>query len=91
MEKTQLLVPILLLRTSDTKIDGQPIMPNYMQHLIEVADGEIPYAKIEAEIFQRERLLSDHLGNAIGGPNRYTLGRWLSYSSSVINKKWNIY
>ena len=86
-----MLVPILLLRTSDTEIDGQRIMPNYMQRLVEVDDGEIAYQMIRQEVFQRERLLSAHLDDVDGGPNRYTLARWLSYSSWVINKNWNRY
>jgi len=86
--KTQMLVPILLLRTSDTLIDGERIMFNYLERLVELKDGEISYAQIENEIGRRETILNEHV-QRVGGTTRYALGRWLSYSSWVIKKGWN--
>jgi len=87
--KTQMLVPILLLRTSDTLIDGERIMLNYLERLVELKDGEILYTQIMNEIEKRERILNEHFQRMGGGTTRYILGRWLSYSSWVIRREWN--
>jgi len=89
MDKTNLLVPILLRRTADTEIDGVNIMPNYMEKLVEDSVGEIQYDELADEIQARDKILSDVLaGHGQGGTQRYTLARWMSYSSWVVTKNW---
>ena len=89
-EKTLLLVPILLRRTADTEIDGQRIMPNFMAMLVEDSLGEIQYSQIMTEMQEREQLLSTFLKDKTqhGGTQRYTLARWMSYSSWALTKNW---
>jgi len=87
--KTQMLVPLLLLRTSKTKIDGVTIMPDYEESLVAILSGEIPFKELRKEIQYRENLLSWYYAQRDkGGANRYVLGRWVSYSSSVIKRNW---
>lgn len=87
--KTQMLVPLLLLRTSKTKIDGVTIMPDYEESLVAVSSGEIPLEELGQEIKFRENLLDRYYAKrGKGGANRYVLGRWLSYSSWVIQRNW---
>ena len=87
--KTQMLIPLLLLCTADTIIDGQPIMLNYMGNLVEVSDGEITQAQIVKEMKFRTEMLDAYLWEQCKGPNRYVLARWLSYSSRVLSRQWN--
>jgi hypothetical protein len=91
-EKTMLLVPILLRRTADTEIDGQRIMPNFLAMLVEDSVGEIQHSQIMTEMQERELLLSRFLRDKSqhGGTQRYTLARWMSYSSWAITKNWGI-
>jgi len=87
--KTQMLVPLLLLRTADTIIYGHPIMPNYMGNLVEASDGEITQAQIAKEMNFRTEMLDAYLWEQSKGPIRYMLARWLSYSSWVLSRQWN--
>ena len=87
--KMQMLVPLLMLRTADTIINGQPIMPNYMGNLAKVSDGEITQEQITEEMKFRTEMLDAYLWEQSKGPNRYVLARWLSYSSWVLSRQWN--
>lgn len=53
-QKTEMLAPLLLMRTVFTEIDDVPIMPNYLAQLVENKDGEISYKVIEQEMNYRK-------------------------------------
>jgi hypothetical protein len=92
-QKTEMLAPLLLMRTALTEIDGVPIMPNYLAQLVENKGGEISYKTIEQEIIYRKQLLEKYTSkptdnNGRKGANSYVLGRWLSYSPLLFEKDW---
>ena len=92
-QKTEMLAPLLLMRTALTEIDGVPIMPNYLAQLVENKGGEIPYKAIEQEINYRKQLIAKYAPKPTKddpkrGANSYVLGRWLSYSPWLLERGW---
>lgn len=88
--KTQMLFPILLIRTPNTLIDGKPIMEDFMAKMKEKPDGDITYdAALVLEIQKREKLLDEYEMAGASKITRYTYGRWTAYSSHVVMCDWN--
>jgi hypothetical protein len=84
--KTEMLVPLMLLRTEDTMIDGEPAMNGHMSMLEKRTDGEISYALIKKEITDRQNAIRSVEENT---KIRYNLGRLYSYSSQVLERHWS--
>jgi superfamily II DNA or RNA helicase len=88
--KTQMLVPILLIRTPSTRIDGEPIMEDFMAKMKEKVDGDIEYNNaLVLETQKRDNLLNKHEIDGASKTTRYTYARWCAYSSQVITRNWN--
>jgi hypothetical protein len=91
--KTEMLAPLLLMRTALTEIEGVPIMLNYLAQLVENKGGEIPYKSIEQEINYRKSLIAKYVprptrNDEKRGANLYVLGHWLSYSPWLLERDW---
>jgi len=87
--KPQMLVPILLRRTSKTTIDEEKVLPDYLDMLVGEDDGEIPLTDIKDEVAKREVILNRVSVAGATSTDRYTLARWLAWTSWVINHDWN--
>lgn len=88
--KTQMLVPILLIRTPATFIDGKSIMEDFMAKIKEMNDGDITHGNsLVLEMQQRETLLNQHETTGASKTTRYTYARWTAFSSQVITRRWN--
>jgi hypothetical protein len=88
-KKAQMLVPILLRRTGTSLIDKEPVMVNYMAMLHEVDDGDILVKDIYEEMTVRNAILDRLFTEKRSSTDRYTLGRWLAWTSQVTKRDWS--
>jgi hypothetical protein len=87
--KTQMLVPLMIRRTAKSKINGQPVLEDFVGKMVEVNDGEIYLAEMSDEIVEREAILDQLVGpgntNRI---NRFCVSRWLAWTPWLVEHSW---
>jgi len=88
--KTKLLIPAMLRRTLQTRIDGKPVVEkDYFKDRIVDRSCEIDIEDIEEEIGERNGILAQ-LGFNGNGPrlHRYIIARYLAFTSKAVRDDW---
>ena len=86
--KAQMLIPIMIRRTPNSRIDGTTVVEDYFARLVRVGEGDINIESLGDEMRRRDTILH---GLGLGGTKRFNVARCLAWSKCYVTRNWELY